>query len=34
MFAALDADGDGRITPQELAAGLGSSHLLVRTPPA
>ena len=25
---ALDADGDGRVTPQELAAGLGAAYCL------
>ncbi|HWO23427.1 MAG TPA: transaldolase [Kofleriaceae bacterium] len=28
VFAALDADGDGRVSPAELAAGLGGAHLL------
>jgi len=29
VFAALDANGDGRISPEELAAGLGAAFLLV-----
>ena len=28
VFAALDANGDGRISPEEMAAGLGGAHVL------
>jgi len=28
VFAALDANGDGRVSPEELAAGLGAAFLL------
>jgi transaldolase len=30
VFAALDADSDGRISPEELAAGLGGAFMLAR----
>ena len=31
MFAALDTDGDGKVTPQEMAAGLGGAFMLAKT---
>jgi transaldolase len=30
VFAALDVDSDGRISPEELAAGLGGAFVLAR----
>ena len=30
VFAALDVNGDGRISPEELAAGLGGAYMLAR----
>ena len=29
-FAALDVDGDGRISPEEMGAGLGGAFVLAR----
>ena len=28
VFAALDIDGDGKISPEEMAAGLGGAFVL------
>ena len=30
VFAALDSDNDGKVTPEEMAAGLGGAFMLAK----